>query len=150
MERQDTRRTDFSSTFGARSTKGDDFEHKVYAIRQHLSFNEPLQRLYEKAHYDNYDLEKAIDKQQRDYSRPWFERNEKRKAAYKFELVYASWDDFKTVILRDVPEIGEPEFLKLMEDIPWVEDKTGPDNKVDKTGINPRTLEGQEEYKRRE
>ena len=62
----DTRRTDFSSSFAGNQSdfvKNDDFIHKIYAIRQHLSFNEPLQRLYEKSHYDNYNLERAIDKQ---------------------------------------------------------------------------------------
>ena len=64
--------------------------------------------------------------------------------------MYASYTDFKTVVMRDVPEIGEREFEKLMEDIPWEADKKGSDNKVDRDGINVGTEQGREEYRRRE
>jgi hypothetical protein len=52
-------------------------------------------------------------------------------AECKEKDVHCSWDDFKTVVLRDVPQIGERDFEKLMEDIPFIEDRTGANAKVD-------------------
>ena len=34
--------------------------------------------------------------------------------------MYVGWDDFRNVILRDVPSITEQDFVKLLEDVPLV------------------------------
>jgi hypothetical protein len=64
--------------------------------------------------------------------------------------VHCTYDDFKSVVLRDVPQISEQDFEKLMEDIPWIEDRKGADARVDWEGIKPGASGAQEEYRKRE
>ena len=64
--------------------------------------------------------------------------------------MYVGWDDFRNVILRDVPSITEQDFVKLLEDVPLVKvEVTAADREQDRKGINANTAAGKEEYDRR-